>query len=193
MGIKKESCTGGVEMKIKRKQKKNGFTMVEILVVVAIIGILSSLVTWNVSNSIKRAREAQLKVMMRNLADDLLSYAPEYDLKHRWGKNYDERYLNGKLEKLWENKPFDNVFNHKNPFSFSKVVLNWRSVPGYLKNPAIFITNNRRYSYDRIPPNRVMKRLKGSLVVWMRNKYSRVEVYYVNMDGKKSHYKISGE
>ena len=46
-------------MKQKVQNKRKGFTMVELIVVVAIIGILSSLIVPKVQNSLKRAKDTK--------------------------------------------------------------------------------------------------------------------------------------
>jgi prepilin-type N-terminal cleavage/methylation domain-containing protein len=186
------------ELQLRRNQEskwksRHGFSIVELMIVLVIIGILSTLANFNMSNMIKRAKEAQLKAMVRHLTNDVFMYIHDYDLNHRWGKNYDERYLNGKLEKVLENKPYDNVYGHKNPFSASKVVLNWRSVPGFLKNPAIFITCNKRFSYEGFGPKRKVKKLRGTVVIWMRKGVSTVDAYYVNLEGKRSSMRLGAD
>ncbi len=54
--------------------KKNGFTLVELLVVVAIIGILSTLVIVNLGSVRLRARDAQRKSDLRQLQSALELY-----------------------------------------------------------------------------------------------------------------------
>ncbi len=164
-----------------------GFTLVELMVAVVIIGILSSISAVSMHRMIARAQEAGLKAMVNNLNFNVYSNVSDYDLKHLWvSKNYDIKYLNGKLETILENKKYDNVYNHKNPYSKSKVILNYSSIPSSLKNPAVFITNSSKYSYDKLPPLSITKDLKGSVVVYLNNDVALIDIFYVDIAGRKS-------
>jgi len=164
-----------------------GFTLIELMVVVVIIGILSSIATVSISRMIAKAQEAGLKAMVHNLNYNVYSNVSDYDLKHLWvSKSYDIRYLNGKLETILENKKYDNVYGHKNPYSKSKVILNYSSIPSSLKNPAVFITNSSKYSYDKLPPLSITKDLKGSVVVYLNNDVAFIDIFYVDIAGRKS-------
>ena len=98
-------------------------------------------------------------------------------------------YLNHKLESILENTPYDNVYRHRNPYSKSTVVLNWPSVPSEFENPAIYITNKNKYSYDKI--SEVIEELRGSVIVWMENKESNVDIFYLDVDGNKFSSRLS--
>src|SRR3954462_7136387 len=58
--------------KILRKQ--GGFTLLELLIVIVIIGILAVLIVPNLTNGPKRARDAQRKSDLRNIKTALESY-----------------------------------------------------------------------------------------------------------------------
>jgi prepilin-type N-terminal cleavage/methylation domain-containing protein len=167
-------------------RREGGFTVVEVMITLSIIGILSSIATVTLSKSINNAKNARLQVMVRNLADDLHAHVDDYDLQHRYSRRGGNAYLNNKVEDIWENAEYDNVFSHRNPYSQSKVVLNWTSVPGSLKHPAIFVTDRPRFSYDRLGSRYAERNLRGSLVVWMRNGNTEIDIYYVDVEGKKS-------
>ncbi len=104
-----------------------------------------------------------------------------------------DAYLNNRLETIWENVEYDNVFGHGNPYSQSKVILNWISVSGSLKHPAVFVTSTPRFSYDSLRSQYAESNLRGSLVVWMRNGDSEIDIYYVDVEGRKSRLRLTVE
>lgn len=55
-------------------QKQKGFTIIEIIVVIAIIAVLSSIVMVNVGNARAKARDARRKSEMRGLQKALVMY-----------------------------------------------------------------------------------------------------------------------
>jgi len=164
-----------------------GFTLIEIMIVVAIIGILSAIAIAPIYGKIDKAKEAKIMAMIPPIKNEVNVCASDYDLQHRWGStNYDIRYLNGRLETELENKAYNNYYNYQNPFSKSKVILNYGSIPSGYKNPAVYITNKSQYSYNALKPATITPNLKGSIVVYMNNNVNYVDVYYINEAGKKS-------
>ena len=61
-------------MRIRRKAHERGFTLIELLIVVALIGILSTLVIPTLKNTPRKAKEAVLKEDLYTLRDVLDQY-----------------------------------------------------------------------------------------------------------------------
>ena len=167
---------------------KQAFTLIEILVAIVIIALLIIYLAPRLINPKERAQDAAAAEAAHTIYTDyVLDQIPKYDLAHRFGANYDNNYLNGKLENLLENIPYDNRYGYKNPCSGSKVILNWTSVPSSLAQPAVFITNNPIYSYKnpgaRSTP---VTLLRGTVVIYTANSDPRVDVYYYTAKGYPS-------
>jgi type II secretory pathway pseudopilin PulG len=156
------------------------------MIVVAIIAVLSTIAVLTISSTINRAQEAKLKVLAKNLTEDVHAVIDDHDAYHRYADEQDESYLNHRLESLWENAPYDNIFGHRNPYSASKVILNWSSVPSALKHPAVFVTSNDNYSYGALTDATAQDILRGTVIVWLKDGESNVDIFYVGVDGKKS-------
>lgn len=67
-------------MKKNPREKNNGFTLVELLVVVAIIGLLSMMVVISVRNIKAKARDAERVSAMNSIATVLNLYHNDYNL-----------------------------------------------------------------------------------------------------------------
>jgi prepilin-type N-terminal cleavage/methylation domain-containing protein len=70
-------------------KRQNGFTLIEILIVVAIIGILTGLVTVNLQSARERARDIQRKSDLKNIQNGLEMYKndqryPRYPADADW-------------------------------------------------------------------------------------------------------------
>lgn len=61
-----------------KKRVIKGFTLIELLVVISIIGILTTLVAANLNSARSRARDAQRKSDLRNIATALRLYYNDY-------------------------------------------------------------------------------------------------------------------
>lgn len=59
---------------------KKGFTLIELLIVIAIIGILSSIVLANLSQARAKGRDAQRKVELRSLQNALELYYADHNI-----------------------------------------------------------------------------------------------------------------
>ena len=62
----------------KNNKRKQGFTLIELLVVIAIIGVLATLLIANFNATRSRARDAQRKSDIRNLATALRLYYNDF-------------------------------------------------------------------------------------------------------------------
>ena len=138
----------------------------------------------------------------------LFQVADKFGGSHLYGgKSYDESYLNGKMEKFLENNvDYDNIYHHSNPYSRSMLILNRRGITKSLANPAVFITDKDKFSYDEINSLNKSKneQLKGTVVLFMKNaeeaKRKRknkkdavpgeIEIFYLDMEGIRSEFVI---
>lgn len=71
------------------KIRENGFTLVELLVVVAIIGILMSITVPKISNAITKAKEAQCETNLRQLHAAAISYANEHSSQLPYAQSHE--------------------------------------------------------------------------------------------------------
>lgn len=62
-----------------RIQRRAGFTLIEVLVVVAILGIIVAIAVVNYRNAIERARQRRSMADMRGLATAVEAYAADFD------------------------------------------------------------------------------------------------------------------
>jgi competence protein ComGC len=96
---------------VRARTRRIAFTLVEILVVLGIIILLIGIVSFSLVRAKERAKDTAVLSAARTVATDyVIPQTGNFDLSHRWGANYDSNYLNGKLEKLLENVPYDNIY-----------------------------------------------------------------------------------
>ena len=83
---------------------RKGFTLVEILIVMALIGILVAIVIPSYRNSTKRAREAVLKENLFQIRDAINKY---YWDKKKYPTSLEDLVISKYLRKI----PFDPIYN----------------------------------------------------------------------------------
>jgi len=83
---------------------QRGFTLAEILIVMALIGILAAILIPNYSASVKRAKESVLKENLFQIRDAIEKYT--YD-KHKYPTSLEDLVRHRYLKRLPEN-PFTN-------------------------------------------------------------------------------------
>ncbi len=74
MGVKtskKCGCCSKVKPKIKKKKTSKGFTLIEMLVVIVIIGILAAIVIYSVAGARQKANAARAKADMGQMKDSI--------------------------------------------------------------------------------------------------------------------------
>ncbi|MGN1075254.1 MAG: type II secretion system protein [Eubacteriales bacterium] len=74
--------------------KKRGFTIIELLVVVVILGILLGIMTTAAASAVKQAREHKANVLCACVQQGLATY---YAQKDRWPGSVGDRIANGSL------------------------------------------------------------------------------------------------
>jgi len=74
------------------KQRLPGFTLVELLIVIAILGVLASLILANMSGARERARDAQRKSDLRQLQTALRMYFTDFGQNPESTSGYEIRH-----------------------------------------------------------------------------------------------------
>jgi general secretion pathway protein G len=88
-----------VRQRIPIRKRENGFTLVELMIVMLIIGVLAAVAIPSFVQSIKNAREAALKEDLHVMRDAIDSYTMD---KNKAPQSLDDLVQNGYLKKIPE-------------------------------------------------------------------------------------------
>lgn len=183
--VQEPSLSGQNEGEVKRR----AFTLVEILIAMAVLVILAAGVFFSVQNTRNRARNASILAAARTLAaDQVTPLVGKFDLEHRYGGANNVKFFNGQLARNLQRGPTGNIYSYRNPVSLSSEVVA-RGTPGE-PAPAIYITNRNNYTYERVGRNeKRLEQIQGSIIIWMSNSSPDFEVYYIDTDGQRSDFR----
>lgn len=84
---------------VKRMSRRQGFTLIELIVVLAIIALLVAIVTPRYSHTVDNAREASLKTSLNVMRDAIDKFAAD---KGRYPDSLDELMARGYLRQIPE-------------------------------------------------------------------------------------------
>lgn len=167
-------------------RREQGFSLIELSIVLAMLSMLG-MIALSVYAIFKiRAQEALLKNLVYLVKVETNTWVNDYRLDQHWGGNYDTAFLNGRLEKVLESGATGGGQGIRNPFSGNRAVINWTDVLLAESNPAIQITNNASYSYAGMGTTAVYPELRGTVVVYLGNGIPAVDIFYVDLLGKRS-------
>jgi prepilin-type N-terminal cleavage/methylation domain-containing protein len=188
--------------------KNAGFTLIELIVVIAILGVVAAVLVPTISGYAEKAKKNVLATNMKSFADMVAMDAVNFPKDKWYGYWNDNDYntLNNYIEKTYqvieEGDVYTNNVGFLNPYSDSPVILDWYQPMGAGSDgdcPAIFLTGADKYAYSVVVASSA-KTLHGTIVAYFdvdeadANKNSRldvyhtnyIEIYYVNEDGTKS-------
>lgn len=168
---------------------RRGFTLLELFTVFAVVSALAVMIYITITIALKRANNAAIYSAARTIAlDQVAPLIEKYQNDEHWGGRNNKKFLNGQLNLNLSDRGLSNVYGYKNPVSNSEEVLVRGGVPGASRGPAVFVTRQQRYRYDKLQPNRAERELKGSVVVVTSNNWPEIEVYYIDVDGNRSEF-----
>lgn len=196
--------------KLFRRTLSRGFTMIEIIVVIVILGILMAITVPSYLQYTEKAREDVLRINALNVKKIVQIYSISFE-KDEWyglysdycldcGNNKnDTSSLNNYIEKEWEKinsnpqageDTNSNKVNITNPYSEKTSILDYdrtlSSGEGFC--PAVFMTDKSNYAYGG---GGSTDNLIGSIVVYFDTSTGggttdHIEFYFVKKDGSKS-------
>ena len=185
--------------KIFKNLDKKGFTLIELIVVISIIGVLTAILVPTISNLMENSKEAVLEANSRGLVSFVKASSIKFDKDHMFANSMDshapdyesQTYLSRYIEEYFEEAGYGQTnFNLINPYSKKTGVLNYSNYK--LNEPynqqAVVISNNSdlKHSSTNLSQANGVKYLQGSIIIYITNGSSDIEIYYIDKDGNKS-------
>ena len=128
-----------LDMPLKSFNKKK-FTLIEVLVVVAIIGILASLLLPSLSSTRQKSREAVCKNNLKQLTTTQMLFADDNE-GAMWATNYGNEWMISNRYYDGTNNLLGSLYIDANTISNGSVLLKFTSVYGALKPNTAYKTN----------------------------------------------------
>jgi len=184
---------------ISKKFKTNGFTLIELIVVIAVLGILAAILIPTLLNVVEDSKKGVLETNCRGIVSFVQASSIKFDKDHLFLKSRDSKkpdyesrlYLSQYIEEYFETTGYGTTnFGIVNPYSRKTGVLNWNTykLSGFYTQQAVVISNNSdlKYSSTKLTTANGKKYLMGSIIIYLSNGDNTIEIYYIDKDGKKS-------